>query len=462
MKKLLLLFILCMSQITNAIAEDNKVKLTIFDGVIFYDGYLFKNNPDSALQDGVLRHSTSLYAVKLAPEQIAQIGEALNMNVKIEACCDNYDRIGNVNIAIVPKDSADHYIPDSVKRIEIGRFITPFMNKNKYPKVVPYSYNIDYVSNILRDETVLANNNIWIEFEVFGIPYAANEQISGCKGRNDVFKGTLEFETTSPAQPLTDKNVLVPIVIKKPEYKGNNLNNYNELATDTLGKTVKTYTYEVPQDVADGMLVITTSNHGANAGGEEYNRRWHYVYCDGTLALTYKPGRTTCEPFRKYNTQANGIYGWSAMTDTEWQSFSNWCPGDVIDNRIIKLGEVKAGTHTVTISVPTAKFKDKKGDIPVSIFFEGVTEGKIYSGIEELEITKAPLVNLTTANGMITAHSQVQIIGIELYNLQGVCLYQAYNQNTIPMQDKSTGVYLVNVELANGIIATHKIQYNQQ
>lgn len=49
--------------------------------------------------------------------------------------------------------------------------------------------------------------------------------------------------------------------------------------------------------------------------------------------------------------------------------------GDVIDNRIIDLGEVKAGTHTVCISVPDAKFVGKQGDIPVSIFFQGLTEG---------------------------------------------------------------------------------------
>ena len=116
---------------------------------------------------------------------------------------------------------------------------------------------------------------------MFGVPYAANEQIKGCAGRSDVFFGTLEFSTNTPAKGLTDKNVLVPIVIKKPEYMANNLNNYNSIATDTLGKTVKTYSFYVPKDVTDGQIVLITSNHGANASGEEYNRRWHYVYITG-------------------------------------------------------------------------------------------------------------------------------------------------------------------------------------
>ena len=61
------------------------------------------------------------------------------------------------------------------------------------------------------------------------------------------------------------------------------------------------------------------------------------------------------------------------MSDEEWQSFSNWCPGDVIDNRIIRLGAMKAGEHSVKISVPEAVFPEQQGDIPVSMFFQGAS-----------------------------------------------------------------------------------------
>lgn len=71
-------------------------QLKLFNEVTFYDGYLFEKNPDSLVQDGVLRHTTSLYAVRLTDEQLAQIGDSLRMNVSVKACCDNYDRIGNI------------------------------------------------------------------------------------------------------------------------------------------------------------------------------------------------------------------------------------------------------------------------------------------------------------------------------------------------------------------------------
>src|SRR5690606_26749076 len=96
----------------------------------------------------------------------------------------------------------------------------------------------------------------------------------------------------------------------------------------------------------------------------------HFVYVDGELVLQYKPGRESCEPFRKYNTQGNGIYGPSARSDEEWQSFSNWCPGDIIDTRVIPLGPLAAGAHEFVIDVPDATFADMQGNFPFSLYVQ--------------------------------------------------------------------------------------------
>ena len=436
-------------------AQTEHTSIQLFDEVTFYDGYLFENNPDADVQDGVLRHRTSLYAVRMTDEQLAQVGDSLFMKVYVKACCDNYDRIGNINLAFVPKGETT-YDPFSVQRIELGRFITPFMNKNKQPDTVPYSYDISYVSYILRDVLLREQYDIWAEFELFGVPYAANEQVSGCAGRSDVFKGTLILETTTPSLPATTDDVLVPIVMKKPEDKGHNLNNYSEQGTDTIGKTTKTYTFDVPVDVADGQLVIVTSNHGSNSGGEEYNRRWHYIYVDDALMLTYKPGRQSCEPFRQYNTQPNGIYGRKARSDASWQSFSNWCPGDVIDNRIISLGAFAAGQHKVRISVPEAEFKGQQGDIHVSIFFQGLKNGELPTDIVAVKVSAAPEV--TMHDGQLTATGgDVEIAEMELYDLQGNCLQRSTGYNPIQLGNRPAGIYLLNIEQANGVITTRKI-----
>ena len=78
-------------------AQTEHTSIQLFDEVTFYDGYLFENNPDADMQDGVLRHRTSLYAVRMTDEQLAQVGDSLFMKVYVKACCDNYDRIGNIS-----------------------------------------------------------------------------------------------------------------------------------------------------------------------------------------------------------------------------------------------------------------------------------------------------------------------------------------------------------------------------
>ncbi|MDE6410569.1 MAG: hypothetical protein K2K81_10075 [Muribaculaceae bacterium] len=457
MKKYLLFLLALIGINASVIADDantsDSIPVRIYDSVIFYDGYRMKDNPDSLLNDGTLRHSCSLYSRRLTEEQLDALGEKLDLNVYVEACCDNYDRIGNINIAFVGK-GAESYVPEETERIEIGRFITPFMNKNREPKVVPYNYQINYLSGLLRDQDLRAKYDLWLEFELFGVPYAANKQVKGCADRSDVFAGTLEFVTNQPAG-ATQGNVLVPIVMKKPEYIGSNLNNYKEEATDTIGKTVKTYTFNVPETVADAQLVLITSNHGANDGGEEYNRRKHFVYVDGELILTYIPGRTSCEPFRKYNTQTNFIYGYSAMTDREWQSFSNWCPGDVIDNRIISLGAYEAGNHEVMITVPDAKFVGKQGDIPVSLYFHGLKDGKFESGIKDVTVSAAPL-SIDKNGAYLMIGSEKDVVSVEVYTIDADMVHRQWNRNPIDVSSFS-GVHVVCVEFADGSMVSKKI-----
>lgn len=443
---------------TSAAAEQT---LTFFDDVVFYDGYnetIFGADEN----DGVLRHRNSLYAVKMTDEQLDAFGTTVEMNVTIRALCDNYDRIGNINLAFVPKGQ-ETYTTDGegVERIELGRFITPFMNYHKLPSRVPYTYQTDYLSHLFHDSAMREKYDYWLEFELFGIPYAANEQIQGCAGRNDVFAGTLSFTTSEPPADNDDNDVIIPIVMKKPEYIGNNLNNYNEAATDEIGKTEKTYTFTLESDVNDGQLVLITSNHGANDNGEEYNRRWHYVYVDDELVLTYKPGRESCEPFRRYNTQANGIYGNIKMSDEEWQSFSNWCPGDVIDNRIINLGAFKAGEHKVKISVPEAVFPQQQGDIPVSLFFQGLKTGEFNDNAGIDAPVRKQQVTLTRNGDTIEINSDEDIMEVEIYSIAGTCLYRAFDGNrAVSLAGLEKGVYLLNVYLANDVIATHKIACN--
>ncbi|MDO7847838.1 peptide-N-glycosidase F-related protein [Hymenobacter sp. M29] len=453
MKKHLLLFwVVLLALARQPLAAQTAIR--IFSGLLYYDGYATTVTTPPA-PTGVTRLRNDLYARPLSTTELQTIGTQLSMRVTVAAACDNYDRIGNVNLALVPK-GATTYVPANVPHIELGRYITPFMDKNLSPSSVSYDYDISNVAALLKETSLNTQYDFWVELQLFGVPYAANTQISGCAGRNDVFYGSLVF-TTDGVAAAQSNNVLLPLLFQA------SLNNYQTTATDTLGRTTRTVTVNVPANLTDAALFLITSNHGANSGGEEYNRRVHYAYFDNVLRLSYTPGRVSCEPFRQYNTQGNGIYGPSPRTNAQWQSFSNWCPGDVIDIRRINLGAVSAGTHSFRIRVPTAVFAAGQGDIPTSVYLQGKTSGTLSTlaggrGAAETFFLfpnpSAGLVTLANPTGALVREVVVR-------NALGQVVHRAAGsgapQLVLSLGSLAAGTYVAEIHTADGV-ATRPFQ----
>lgn len=356
--------------------------VTVFNDVPFYSMYHYLGENEtmppeaySQIPEGAIRlhaYEQDIISRKLTTAEISTIGNSVKMNIVLTAACDNYDRLAGVNLVLVPKGSTSYTFNQSdIKRIEIGRFITPFMNKNATLKQVPYSFQIDNISRILHDTALSATYDFWIEFRADGYSAAANTQVAGCADRTDVFRGNLEFVTTgtAPAEP----NFFLPLSYRQ------NLNNYN--ATDVPGQTTRLVNFTLEEPVSNAVLHLSTSNHGSNSGGEEYVKRVHYVYLDDQLVHQYMPGGKNCEDYRKYNTQGNGIYGTSPKTLRNWLSWNNWCPGDAIPNREVNLGNLSAGNHTIKIDVPTAVFNQQQGYFPISMYIQNQKSGEVICAV---------------------------------------------------------------------------------
>lgn len=289
------LFLTILGVCTNLVSA--QTPYTIYDAVVFYDGYAA--TVDEPVPAGIVRINNARYTTKLSDTMVQNLSQgALSMDITIGALCDNYDRLGEIFLALVPEGSTE-YNSDEVDRIEIARIITPFMNKNINPTEVPYHFTLDNVSEIFKDPSLNAQYDFWLEFEVFGVPYAAQTQVAGCAGRIDVFEGTLVFNVDEGTETYTDDNFLLPL----SDYEI--LNDYD--TTDVPGETTKIINFTLDEPVENAVLYLISSNHGANAYGEEYSRRWHYVYLDDELVYEYMPGGKSCEPYRQYNTQGNGI-----------------------------------------------------------------------------------------------------------------------------------------------------------
>lgn len=415
----------------------------IMTDVVFFDGYAgVVSDPTPA---GVIRFRNDLVTKKLSAQDLAAIGNELTVNITISALCDNYDRIGNVSLALVPPGSTT-YDPATVSRIEIGRFITPFMNKNVQPTSVPYSFEVNNIAKILKSSDIAANFDFWLELEVFGVPYAANTQVAGCSGRNDVFKGKVDLVSNGPNAGFDPETFLQALSFKA------DFNNYQASATDAIGTTVKTITFTTTQTIYDAKLYLITSNHGANQNGEEYVRRVHNVSFDGNNVLTYTPGGKSCEPYRQYNTQGNGIYQQSPQSASWWTSWNNWCPGDVIPIREISLGTLTAGSHSFKISVPAAQFAGGNGNFPLSLYLQGSKTETL--SIEELNKSVISIFP-NPAEFVLNVQTEKEVQQYDLLDASGKIIRKELT-NPVDLTGIDTGIYFIQVRFNDGMISRQR------
>ena len=84
----------------------SQTTINVYDNVLFYDGYA--GLVSESTSPGVVRLRNDLFTTKLSSTQLASIGSTLQLSVTIYASCDNYDRIGNVNLVLVPKGDASY------------------------------------------------------------------------------------------------------------------------------------------------------------------------------------------------------------------------------------------------------------------------------------------------------------------------------------------------------------------
>ena len=439
LKKYLLLASLSLLSMNSIIAQNNQ--LNVFNKIVFYDGYA--TTKTSATPSGVVRLENSRYAKMLSSSDIANIQNTLNLKVTINSLCDNYDRQGGVFLAMVPKGSA--ITSTSKKTIEIGRFITPFMNKNVSPNEVTYEYELNHIVGMFKNTSFLQQYDIWVEFFLFGVPYAAQTQISGCTGREDVFEGSVDFVSTPSL------NTFSPDASPKAFWSRLRMDNKND--SDFSGVAGRVYYFSNTEDLNNAYVQLITSSHGANSNGEEYVRRDHYVYFDDVEVLTYKPGGLSCEPFRKYNTQANGIYGSSVKSDASWASWNNWCPGDKIPNRIINLGTVAPGNHEFKLSVPLGRFVNSNDEIVISAFLFS-EDNAVLSNKKIASIDYALYPNPT--NDVLKIEANSEINQVRVFDINGKQLIVTKEVN-IDISTLVKNTYIVQIEFNNGKKITEKI-----
>lgn len=420
-------------------------RIDVISQAVYYDGYA--PTVSTPVPAGLIRLSNTRYARKLTDAELNSFKAKIAMRVTIGALCDNYDRLGSVFLAMVPKNQPTYTVNDAdVKRIEVGRYITPFMNKNRSPLEVPFTYDLSNLYSIFHDTALRTTYDMYMELDVFGVPYAAQDEVPGCSGRIDVFAGTLNFFSTDSGATATDFNTLAPILTY------NKLNNYN--STDVTGETVRIVSFNLPNAVTNARFYVISTPHGANSGGEEYVRRQNYTYIDDVQMLTYTPGGISCEPFRVYNTQGNGIYGATPRTLAGWTSWNNWCPGNSVPIRGFSMPTIAAGNHTLKHTIPTAVFNQQQGDVYLSVYMQGKSNAAL--GVKDVKTVDVSIYPNPTAD-FVNVKSKADVVSISLFGIDGRKLSENYGKNGIDLSPYTPGFYFLNIVLKDGITFKHKI-----
>lgn len=439
MKKILLSLL----AFTGILKIEAQTNINVFSQIVFYDGYAV--NVSNPVPANTIRLANYRYAKKLTDAELNSFQNKITMNVTIGALCDNYDRIGGVHLALVPKGQTTYALSDTnVKRIEIGRYITPFMNKNISPTSVPYTYSVDDLYSVFSNTALRNTYDMYVELDVFGVPYAANTQVAGCSGRNDVFAGTLDFVTSNDPTITTSYNNLLPLL------NSNELNNYNN--TDQAGQTVRLINFNLNQSIVNAKFFVVATPHGANSGGEEYVRRQNFVSLDNTQVLTFTPGGKSCEPYRMYNTQGNGIYGPSGQSTVWWSSWNNWCPGDSVPIRSFTATSLSAGSHTIKYEVPAAVFNGQDGRIVLSMHMQSSDQFLSVKDVSAVDVSVYP--NPTA--DLVNIRSDKKVRNVIIYSLDGRRLNEV-KDSKIDLSAYPSGNYLLDIKLEGGTQFKHKV-----
>ena len=169
-------------------------------------------------------------------------------------------------------------------------------------------------------------------------------------------------ESKNPHAPLPRRHVL-PLV--------NTVYYFGQEYPDIFARKDLTVDFDLPRLASDATLKYIVTGHGGHDGGDEFTPQRNVLSFDGAVVKDFTPWRTDCASFRRFNptsgvwaVQRKASYYGEHGTETKVidemiassdLSRSNWCPGSQVEPFCIPLGELAAGAHRLTISIPGAQ-----------------------------------------------------------------------------------------------------------
>jgi len=287
-------------------------------------------------------------------------GELIFTELKQQSNGDAYDRTGTV--FFIPEDKSQSFFDGLEKgvktlpvydngngkqyfgitatenyhpAVEMMRFFTPFgIDKFNHIQLKDKTWQTinPYRQDITELKPSLSEKEVWIGTFI---------------GNYDQGGHTVSLDITihKSDQTVSNNNTVIPLFnsLNIMEMAGQD---YSTMFNNDKGLFVE---FTLKRDLKNAQLRYTTTGHGGWENGDEFVPKANSIFLDGKSAFSFVPWRTDCGSYRLFNPASGNFADGLSSSDL---SRSNWCPGTVTNPNLIPLGDLKAGKHTIRITIP--------------------------------------------------------------------------------------------------------------
>lgn len=222
--------------------------------------------------------------------------------------------------------------------IELMRFFTPF-GVGKYNtlklKDKNWAEKVYYRQDVSELFPLVNGKEVWVAV------FIGNYDKGG-------HKVSLNITLHNGGRPTEAKQVILPLFnsTNVMEMAG------QEYATMFSSEKGLEVSFTLAKDLKDVKLRYITTGHGGWGNGDEFVPKKNTIWLDDKEAFAFTPWRQDCGSYRLSNPASGNFESGLSSSDL---SRSNWCPGTVTNPNWISLGDLKAGAHTIKVTIPMGK-----------------------------------------------------------------------------------------------------------
>ncbi|MDN3585278.1 PNGase F N-terminal domain-containing protein [Pedobacter aquatilis] len=222
--------------------------------------------------------------------------------------------------------------------VELMRFFTPFgvgKYNNLKLKGKTWAEQVFYRQDISELFPLLNGKEAWVAV------FIGNYDKGG-------HKVSLNITLHNAGRQKPEKDIIMPLF---------NTTNVMEMAGQeyatmfSIEKGLEV-SFILDKDVKNAKLRYITTGHGGWSNGDEFVPKKNSIWLDGKETFSFVPWRQDCGSYRLSNPASGNFETGLSSSDL---SRSNWCPGTVTNPNFIDLGDLKAGSHTIKVSIPMGK-----------------------------------------------------------------------------------------------------------